>query len=159
MPGAQWVPVPAVLSCIQPCAWQGTDTKLLSRGGWLTPATPLMGKLRHEEVKANISKHETLQALFSVTPRCCRSWWVFRRDQGPSVLPKRETRSIQVRVQNPWPGGTNGAKMLYSGTLSVPRALTGLTPCRETSVSTDGAQTMTGPPKIKSFPGEKCQRK
>lgn len=43
-------------------------------GGWLTQAIPLMGKLRHEEVKANISKREMLQALFSAVPRSCRSW-------------------------------------------------------------------------------------
>lgn len=33
----------------------------------------VMGKLRHEEVKANISKQEELQAVFAAVPRSCGS--------------------------------------------------------------------------------------
>lgn len=47
-----------------------------------------MGKLRHEEVKADISKHEMLQALFSVIPRHCRSWWWPGGIRGPQCSPK-----------------------------------------------------------------------
>lgn len=53
--------------------WAQVSNRSLERG-WLTQAVSLMGKLRHEEVKANISKGEMLQALFSAVPRSCRPW-------------------------------------------------------------------------------------
>jgi len=51
----------------------GTGTELLSGGGMAHPGHSLRGKLRHEEVKANIPRRETLQALLPAVPRSCRS--------------------------------------------------------------------------------------
>lgn len=65
-----------------PRSWSSTRVVGAAKPLWLWPSTqPLsgahpmsaMGKLRHEEVKANISKQEGLQALFSAVPRSCGS--------------------------------------------------------------------------------------
>lgn len=53
--------------------WAQASNHFLERG-WVTQAILLMGKLRHEVVKANISKREMLQALFSAVQKICRFW-------------------------------------------------------------------------------------
>lgn len=65
-----------------PRSWSSTRVLGAAKPPWMWPsAQPLsgahpmsvMGKLRHEEVKANVSKQEGLQALFAAVPRSCGS--------------------------------------------------------------------------------------
>lgn len=64
--------VVTAMSCIQHLHSPGHRRHITLERGRLTQGTSLMGKLRHEEVKANISKRTMLQASFSAIPRSCR---------------------------------------------------------------------------------------
>lgn len=115
VPGARWVlpsPVPTVLSRTQHWCLPGHRPQTAFRGGGLTPATPLMGKLRHEEVKADISKHKMLQALFSVIPRGCRSWGWSGGIRGPQCSPKVGLEASKPGSQIHSQGGTLGQNIL-----------------------------------------------